>query len=50
MFKSVFFYLASTFLATIIDNVLPVLAIPKISAVGTKFFTEDGDQFYIKGN
>lgn len=28
---------------------MPVLAIPKISAVGTKFFTEDGDQFYIKG-
>jgi hypothetical protein len=26
-----------------------VLAIPKISAVGSKFFTSDGEQFYIKG-
>lgn len=26
-----------------------VLAIPKISAVGSKFFTSDGKQFYIKG-
>jgi hypothetical protein len=26
-----------------------VLAIPKISAVGSKFFTSDGNQFYIKG-
>jgi len=26
-----------------------VLAIPKISALGSKFFTSDGNQFYIKG-
>lgn len=26
-----------------------VLAIPTISAVGSKFFTSDGKQFYIKG-
>ncbi|MCJ1335154.1 hypothetical protein MMC09_000420 [Bachmanniomyces sp. S44760] len=26
-----------------------VSAIPKITAVGSKFFTDDGDQFYIKG-
>jgi hypothetical protein len=26
-----------------------VSAIPKVSAVGSKFFTDDGNQFYIKG-
>lgn len=26
-----------------------VAAISKVSAVGSKFFTDDGDQFYIKG-
>lgn len=25
------------------------VALPKISAVGSKFFTENGDQFYVKG-
>jgi hypothetical protein len=30
-------------------NGLTVSALPKISAVGSKFFTEDGDQFYVKG-
>ena len=24
-------------------------SLPEISAVGSKFFTADGDQFYIKG-
>jgi hypothetical protein len=33
----------------LLDLVPNVLAIPKISAVGSKFFTSDGDQFYIKG-
>lgn len=26
-----------------------VKAIPKISVTGSKFFTEDGDQFFVKG-
>lgn len=26
-----------------------VAAVPTISAVGSKFFTSDGDQFFIKG-
>lgn len=49
MYQSTFSLVAFAFISTIINNVLPVLAIPKISAVGNKFFTEDGDQFYIKG-
>lgn len=35
--------------AVIINTALPVSAIPKISTLGAKFFTEDGNQFYIKG-
>ena len=27
-----------------------VAALPKISAVGSKFFTENGDQFFLKGS
>lgn len=27
----------------------PVLALPTISAKGSKFFTSNGDQFYVKG-
>lgn len=49
MYRSTFSLGAFAFISTIINNVLPVLAIPKISAVGNKFFTEEGDQFYIKG-
>jgi hypothetical protein len=29
--------------------VSPLLAIPTIQAKGSKFFTSDGSQFYIKG-
>lgn len=29
---------------------LHVMAIPTLSAVGSKFFTSDGDQFFIKGS
>lgn len=36
-------------IVALINTALLVSAIPKISAVGAKFFTEDGDQFYIKG-
>lgn len=36
-------------IATLINTASLVSAIPKISAVGAKFFTEDGDQFFIKG-
>jgi hypothetical protein len=28
----------------------PLLALPTISAKGSKFFTSDGSQFYIKGD
>jgi hypothetical protein len=34
------------YLAALVSN---VLAIPTVSAVGSKFFTSDGNQFYIKG-
>lgn len=50
MYRSACSLVAFALISTIINNVLPVLAIPKISAVGNKFFTEDGDQFYIKGS
>ena len=33
-------------LATLLSQ---VLAIPTITAKGSKFFTSDGDQFFIKG-
>lgn len=36
-------------IAVLINTTLLVSAIPKISTLGAKFFTEDGDQFYIKG-
>lgn len=36
-------------IVALINTALLVSAIPKISAVGAKFFTEDGNQFYIKG-
>jgi hypothetical protein len=39
-------YLAVFYLLGLVSN---VLAVPKISAVGSKFFTSDGNQFYIKG-
>lgn len=38
-----------TLIATLFNSAWLVSAIPKISAVGAKFFTEDGDQFFIKG-
>ena len=37
------------FIATLISNAGFVSAISKVSAVGTKFFTDDGRQFFIKG-
>jgi hypothetical protein len=41
--KFVFAFLC---LVALVSN---ALAIPTISAVGSKFFTSDGKQFYIKG-
>ena len=45
-------YTISTLLAVVVACVNIVFAastLPEISAVGSKFFTADGDQFYIKG-
>ena len=40
----------STFaIASLLSGLGAVSALSKIQAVGSKFFTEDGDQFYIKG-
>ena len=36
-------------LGAIVNIVSAASSLPKISAVGSKFFTEDGNQFYIKG-
>lgn len=36
-------------IAALINTALLASAIPKISAVGAKFFTEDGNQYFIKG-
>lgn len=49
MYRSALSLVAFALWSIITNNVLPVLAIPKIAVVGSKFFTEDGDQFYIKG-
>lgn len=49
MYRSVLSLVAFALVSIIINNAVPVFAIPKIAVVGTKFFTEDGDQFYIKG-
>ena len=40
----------ATFIAvSLLYGFRTVLALSKIQAVGSKFFTEDGNQFYIKG-
>ena len=40
----------STFaIASLLCGLGAVSALSKIQAVGSKFFTEDGNQFYIKG-
>lgn len=36
-------------LGVVVNSVYAASSLPKISAVGSKFFTEDGDQFYVKG-
>lgn len=38
--------LVALWLVTLVSN---GLALPTISAVGSKFFTSDGNQFFIKG-
>ena len=51
MFTNPFPVIIFTFIAVVISLTRSVSAgIPKISAVGAKFFTEDGDQFFIKGD
>lgn len=42
---SLFFAAILTLLATVASTT----SLPQISAVGSKFFTKDGDQFFIKG-
>lgn len=49
MFTKAIFVAIPAFLAFLISNVWLVDAFPKISAVGNKFFTDEGKQFYIKG-
>lgn len=49
MFTTAISVAVPAFLALLISNVSLVAAFPKISAVGNKFFTDDGKQFYIKG-
>lgn len=49
MFTKAISVAVPTFLAFLISNVCLVAAFPKISAVGNKFFTDEGKQFYIKG-
>lgn len=49
MFTTALSVAVPAFLALLISNVSLVAAFPKISAVGNKFFTDDGKQFYIKG-
>ena len=34
---------------SLLSSLVVVSALSKIQTVGSKFFTEDGDQFYIKG-
>jgi len=34
---------------TLLANVAYAASLPQITAVGSKFFTAKGDQFYIKG-
>ena len=36
-------------IATALAGLASAASLPQISAVGSKFFTADGDQFYIKG-
>lgn len=50
MFTKAISVAVPAFLAFLISNVSLVAAFPKISAVGNKFFTDEGKQFYIKGN
>ena len=49
MFTKAISVAAPIFLALLITNFSLVAAFPKISAVGNKFFTDEGKQFYIKG-
>ena len=36
-------------IATALAGLAATASLPQITAVGSKFFTADGDQFYIKG-
>jgi hypothetical protein len=36
-------------LIVLLASTVTVVAIPTITAKGSKFFTSDGDQFYVKG-
>lgn len=38
-----------SWLAGSLLGAIPTLAIPTITAVGNKFFTSEGDQFFLKG-
>lgn len=49
MFTKAISVAVPAFIALLISNVSYVTAFPKISAVGNKFFTDEGKQFYIKG-
>ena len=42
-------HLATFTAASLLYGLRAVSALSKIQAVGSKFFTEDGNQFYIKG-
>lgn len=42
--------LLATLALTAIAGLSGVNAIPTIEAKGSKFFTSDGNQFYVKGN
>lgn len=49
MFTSRLSVVIGVAIAAIANNSWLVSAIPKISTVGSKFFTDDGDQFFLKG-